>query len=832
MSSGFKSMALMNLGEAIKNSQLLESELGNISRHQDENIASLAGMLYSIPRSVTKNREFHNIFTDGNFKEDDSSRESQIESISSTGDAIRKKIMENEEDDYDELELETETEASSDSSEKTYETEENNNSTFRKNYEDNTAKGKNVNAKKEDIDNFALPFIPVVFGEKTIDEYNTEILPEKNKKNLVKMMHDIADRIDSKEIGKIKKEDIEKDLTKIVNVMSSQGFVSENTSLEKINDNESQEDNAQENDNYEYDLSEKDNDYDYDSEESNEYDSEELDDIDIDNIVRIICEEYDSGELLDNIDIDDLARIICEICGDLDLSDDLFEDEDLLEDEDEDDTQDSLEDEDDTQDSLEDENETQDFSEDGDETQDSLEEGDETQDSLESLEDDLLKSGTQKSQNANDEKNESNDEDKKKADEIKDDEQANELREKAISITNKGSYGIATRDGIEELSELLNELLSYSSGTFRKNKPIEELVRNFNSMKSIESQLVGNEESLKITPEENDFEEIAKSAGEPTISRAVQLSMQQTYADKVLAINRFEYSDKIETLIRNALYDVYNNNKNDHDKLTNEKAKNIGKILLPLLRTRTKPENYNYDFQYDVLKEIIRQEEFYNKYEDEYKGNDEYNHVIRNTDEIISIFVLLRYLKTIFNRQGGELLEKRYADSYVVPTSETFKKSLEDTFNQIIQLDANREDLNGDELSTYTTTDQNTSYFVTLVDSFKSKDGKNNKLKESLNNIDKLINEYYTKVKGKLYKKPRKGSINITKIKASLGEIHGILQKDGKGSNVSNLASCIKKIKESIGRPGKLMACCGQADKLKDFEEALENAREAEDTTT
>ena len=815
MSSGFKSMALMNLGEAIKNSQLLESELGNISRHQDENIASLAGMLYSIPRSVTKNREFHNIFTDGNFKEDDSSRESQIESISSTGDAIRKKIMENEEDDYDELESETET--SSDSSEKTYETEENNNSTFRKNYEDNTAKGKNVNAKKEDIDNFALPFIPVVFGEKTIDEYNTEILPEKNKKNLVKMMHDIADRIDSKEIGKIKKEDIEKDLTKIVNVMSSQGFVSENTSLEKINDNESQEDNAQEND--EYDLSEKDNDYDYDSEESNEYDSEELDDIDIDNIVRILCEEYDSGELLDNIDIDDLARIICEICGDLDLSDDLFEDEDLLEDEDEDETQDSLEDEDDTQDSLEDENETQDFSEDG----------DETQDSLESLEDDLLKSGTQKSQNANDEKNESNDEDKKKADEIKDDEQANELREKAISITNKGSYGIATRDGIEELSELLNELLSYSSGTFRKNKPIEELVRNFNSMKSIESQLVGNEESLKITPEENDFEEIAKSAGEPTISRAVQLSMQQTYADKVLAINRFEYSDKIETLIRNALYDVYNNNKNDHDKLTNEKAKNIGKILLPLLRTRTKPENYNYDFQYDVLKEIIRQEEFYNKYEDEYKGNDEYNHVIRNTDEIISIFVLLRYLKTIFNRNEDP---KGDATSYKVPTSETFRESLEDTFNQIIQLDTDRGDLDGDKLpGKNTNADDNSSYFVTLVDSFKSKDGKNNKLKESLNNIDKLIDDYYPRVKGKLYKKPRKGSINITKIKTSLGEIYGILQKDVR-TNVLNLANCIRKIKDSIGRPGKLMACCGQADKLGNFEEALENAREAEDTTT
>ena len=47
-----KTIELMDLEEAIKNKNLLGGELENISKNQEENVAALTGMLYSIPKSV------------------------------------------------------------------------------------------------------------------------------------------------------------------------------------------------------------------------------------------------------------------------------------------------------------------------------------------------------------------------------------------------------------------------------------------------------------------------------------------------------------------------------------------------------------------------------------------------------------------------------------------------------------------------------------------------------------------------------------------------------------------------------------------------------------
>lgn len=232
---------------------------------------------------------------------------------------------------------------------------------------------------------------------------------------------------------------------------------------------------------------------------------------------------------------------------------------------------------------------------------------------------------------------------KKKKDENQDNETtAEKLRENAKDLANAGSYGMATKQGIEEFSKLLNDLLEYSS-TFRNNKPIKELVRNFNSMKAVESHLVGDKDTLKIIPDKDDLTEI------PSKSEKARMSMQRTYADKILALNRFEYSEKVETMIKNALLDIYQQNKN----LENKKAQNIAAVLLPLLRTKSYPEGgYNYDFQYDVLREIIRQEEFYNEYNDDRYPSNKKSPV--KVNRLVAQFALLRYLKTLLYDEGTQ----------------------------------------------------------------------------------------------------------------------------------------------------------------------------------
>lgn len=273
---------------------------------------------------------------------------------------------------------------------------------------------------------------------------------------------------------------------------------------------------------------------------------------------------------------------------------------------------------------------------------------------------------------------------------------ADELRERARRIANLGGpYGMATEKGIDQLSNLLDDVLDYSSGISSKNNPIKDLVRNFNSIKTIQRGFVGNKKDLDVVA--TNINEIKKNANEVSKARAAEISMQKTYLDKIIALNRFEYSEEIETMLRNALFDIHTNisqNKNsdkdaneNSDKDTQETAKdevfqNVGKILLPLLRTKNEPMNYNYDFQYDILKEIIRQEDFFSEIE----GRSSYSDDDKSSLKVdpISSFILLRYLKTILNYNGKA---GKGSSSIRIPTEECFNSdgNLETTFGSIIE---------------------------------------------------------------------------------------------------------------------------------------------------
>ena len=84
-----KTIELMDLEEAMKNKNLLGGELENISKNQEENVAALTGMLYSIPKSVTKNRDIHKMFLEDSFNDDIDDLKSDKESLSIEGQKIR-----------------------------------------------------------------------------------------------------------------------------------------------------------------------------------------------------------------------------------------------------------------------------------------------------------------------------------------------------------------------------------------------------------------------------------------------------------------------------------------------------------------------------------------------------------------------------------------------------------------------------------------------------------------------------------------------------------------------------------------------------------------------
>lgn len=411
---------------------------------------------------------------------------------------------------------------------------------------------------------------------------------------------------------------------------------------------------------------------------------------------------------------------------------------------------------------------------------------------------------------------------------------ADELRERARRIANLGGpYGMATEKGIDQLSNLLDDVLDYSSGISSKNNPIKDLVRNFNSIKTIQRGFVGNKKDLDVVA--TNINEIKKNANEVSKARAAEISMQKTYLDKIIALNRFEYSEEIETMLRNALFDIHTNisqNKNsdkdaneNSDKDTQETAKdevfqNVGKILLPLLRTKNEPMNYNYDFQYDILKEIIRQEDFFSEIE----GRSSYSDDDKSSLKVdpISSFILLRYLKTILNYNGKA---GKGSSSIRIPTEECFNSdgNLETTFGSIIEstnISSFTKDTLNPEQYGYST------YLADLkkfVDSYNGKDKKgeiNNKLKDLLSEANKTINENYIKVKQKLSLSPIAENINIklldvrTALRKLLEEIN---RKDNRNEDLS---AKLKDIIKNMNSPSNLVEVCGQKTAI------LENLKE------
>ena len=431
---------------------------------------------------------------------------------------------------------------------------------------------------------------------------------------------------------------------------------------------------------------------------------------------------------------------------------------------------------------------------------------------------------------------------------------ADELREEARRIANlKGPYGMATEEGIDKLSNLLDDVLDYSSGISSKNNPIKELVRNFNSIKTIQRGFVGNKKDLDVVA--TNINEIKKNANEVSKARAVEISMQKTYLDKIIALNRFEYSEEIETMLRNALFDIHTNisqNKNsdkdaneNSDKDTQETAKdevfqNVGKILLPLLRTKNEPMNYNYDFQYDILKEIIRQEDFFSEIE----GRSSYSDDDKSSLKVdpISSFILLRYLKTILYYSNDESIASSSPDLQSMPKGEYFKESLETTFRNIQDLKPNSSqddvNVNDDSYKGYL------QKFKGFVDSYESNNKKSYKensktigekrkdFKKLLDNVNKIIDKNYAIVKKQLSPMPSGGNIvQLSTIQNKLKELNDEIKKS-KNGNVEGLKSILSSIIINIRKPSSIVKICGQEDELEKLEKMYKEARKHKATNS
>lgn len=677
-----KTIELMDLEEAIKNKNLLGGELENISKNQEENVAALTGMLYSIPKSVTKNRDIHKMFLEDSFNDEIDDLKSDKESLSIEGQRIRDIL---------------------------------------------TKKGKNKDSEDdeddEDDENYE--------DYEDYEDYDNEEDDE---------LEDIAE---GKDVNAEKKE-----------------IVSEYTSSD-----ETEEENSEEGYDYYKNTQE---------DEKDEEDEEPSEEKIIELISELATKMKAKGESKENIR-KCVAALLLMLLTDYDNLD-LYEDdmEDLIDDLYENDLNSQNGEENPKEVTITDEKKSKKNSE---------------------------KSTWQDASNMNS------------------DEKAEDLREKARAIATQGTYGMATKDGIEKLSELLNELLKYSSGPFGKNKPIAELVRNFNSIKAIESQLVGNEKNLKIVASEEDLQEVAKSAENPKKARMLRLSMEQTYADKIRALDRFKYSEKVETMIRNALFDLYENAKVKvkkeengnyvyEEKLENEKAINTGKILLPLLRTKNEPKDYNYDFQYDVLREMIRQEEFYdeNHYTDSFESSlDKINDNKKVEVNSVGIFAILRYLKTILNYTGttGNTNDS-VNDLY---STESFKTNFAGTLSKII----NGTSSTVDDTFYY---DSNYQKYIYTLQNFTNN---NKNLKQALSKTNGIIFLLYDETKRSL---KNNNKIDLSELRTSLGELSKELRKKLNDPNRENiiiqLNEKISKIASAISGNSNLesiLNTCGYNDK-------------------
>lgn len=757
---------LLSIEKAMKSDEV---SLKNESIVDNENVASLKEMLYSIPNSINKNIYIHNLFMDKEF-EDETDVKTERETINEKGARIRKLIL-TKQDKNKKISLNLPSDVLSTESDKASDSSSESGSS--------SSSESSIETDDNSVSNLE--------NAKTEKENNETIAKEESKKE------ETASRITQ---------------PRIINYPPNKSESKDSEPEIRNNEDEDESESGSEFDDSEsYDIEFSDS----ESEES------ESNSADASSLGWINSES--SSSISSSIDFDDLTN-------DDDISSTTSaESYDEVED-------DSSEESDINEYEISnDESENLSFTEDDYDYSDvSVDEENENNNPQDVSKED--KEGKKEKPDKNQKGEEPKFEWKDQS--IINEDYADELRERARRIANLGGpYGMATEEGIDKLSNLLDDVLDYSSGISSKNNPIKELVRNFNSIKTIQRGFVGNKKDLDVVA--TNINEIKKNANEVSKARAAEISMQKTYLDKIIALNRFEYSEEIETMLRNALFDIYTNisqNKNsdkdaneNSDKDTQETAKdevfqNVGKILLPLLRTKNEPMNYNYDFQYDILKEIIRQEDFFSEIE----GRSSYSDDDKSSLKVdpISSFILLRYLKTILNYNGKA---GKGSSSIRIPTEECFNSdgNLETTFGSIIEStnisSFTKDTLNPEQYgySTYLADLKN------FVDSYNGKDKKgeiNNKLKDLLSEANKTINENYIKVKQKLSLSPIAENINIklldvrTALRKLLEEIN---RKDNRNEDLS---AKLKNIIDNMGNPSKLVEVCGQKTAI------LENLKE------
>lgn len=771
---------LLSIEKAMKSDEV---SLKNESIFDNENVASLKEMLYSIPNSINKNIYIHNLFMDEEF-EDETDVKTERETVNEKGARIRKLILtKQDKNKKNSLNLpsdvlSTESDEASDSSSESG---------------SSSSSESSIETDDNSVSNLE--------NAKTEKENNETIAKEESKK----------------EKNASKPEETYPPMTQPVIIDFGDKSESED-SEPKIRNNENESESGSEFEDSEFDDSES---YDIEFSDSESEESEP------------------SSSISSSIDFDDLTN-------DNDIS-----------------STTSAESYDEVEDDSSEESDINEYEISNDESENlSFTENDYDYSDVsvdEENENNNLQDVSREDKEGKKEKPDKNQKGEEPKFEWKDqsvinEDYADELRERARRIANLGGpYGMATEEGIDQLSNLLNDVLDYSSGISSKNNPIKELVRNFNSIKTIQRGLVGNKKDLDVVA--TNIDEIKKNANEVSKARAAEISMQKTYLDKIIALNRFEYSEEIETMLRNALFDIHTNisqNKNsdkdaneNSDKDTQETAKdevfqNVGKILLPLLRTKNEPMNYNYDFQYDILKEIIRQEDFFSEIE----GRSSYSDDDKSSLKVdpISSFILLRYLKTILYYSNDESIAPSSPDLQSMPKGECFKESLETTFRNIQDLKPNSSqddvNVNDDSYKGYL------QKFKGFVDSYESNNKKSYKensktieekrkdFKKLLDNVNKIIDKNYAIVKKQLSPMPSGGNIvQLSTIQNKLKELNDEIKKS-KNGNVEGLKSILSSIIINIRKPSSIVKICGQEDELEKLEKMYKEARKHKATNS
>ena len=790
---------LLSIEKAMKSDEV---SLKNESIVDNENVASLKEMLYSIPNSINKNIYIHNLFMDEEF-EDETDVKTERETINEKGARIRKLIL-TKQDKNKKISssllsdvLSTESDKASDSSSESG---------------SSSSSESSIETDDNSVSNLK--------NDKTEKESNETIAKEEGKK----------------EENASKPEETASRITqpRIINYPPNKSESKD--SKPEIRNNEDESESGSEFDDSEFEDSEF---------EDSEFEDSEFDDSESYDIEFSDSESEESES--NSADASSLGWINSESSSSISSSidfDNLTNDDDISSTtsaESYDEVEDDFSEESDINEYeiSNDESENLSFTEDDYDYSDvSVDEENENNNPQDvSKEDKENKEGKKEKPDKNQKGEEP--EFQWKDQSVINEDYADELREKARRIASlDGPYGMATEEGIDKLSNLLDDVLDYSSGISSKNNPIKDLVRNFNSIKTIQRGFVGNKKDLDVVA--TNINEIKKNANEVSKARAAEISMQKTYLDKIIALNRFEYSEEIETMLRNALFDIHTNisqNKNsdkdaneNSDKDAQETAKNeafqnVGKILLPLLRTKNEPMNYNYDFQYDILKEIIRQEDFFSEIE----GRSSYSDDEKSSLKVdpISSFILLRYLKTILN-YNKDTTDAKKNIYFEVPEEECFKdqKKLETAFKTITAVGSNAFDDSNSliESGNYPNYLKKFAIFIN-----GNATDKGNKIKNSVDKINKIINSKYDLVKNQLSPLSTMQNINIglIELKEALKNLYDELKK----INTNNLPDKLKDIIKNMNSPSELVEVCGQSkDTLESFKKMYKKSRNSKTT--